>query len=93
MHLLYWLFDIHLCVLNNAGTLQVAVLKANNGFRKCQFMTWPEFEDWKRHFPESDPFSRSRGAAKDDGGSSSGSGSEDGGSFLQSLLGNNCAVM
>lgn len=68
------------------------MLKANSSFRKCQFMTWPEFEDWKRHFPETDPYApvAPGGSGADAGG---GSGSDDGGSLLQSLLGTSCAVM
>lgn len=72
-----------------ASGVQVGALKANNGFRKCQFMTWPEFEAWKRHFPETDPYGP-RGAGDDSGGSSSG---EEGGGLVQALLGNNCVVM
>lgn len=68
------------------SVLQLELMKANNSFRKCQFMTWAEFEEWKRGFPETDPYVDGR-ATPADGGISADEG------MLQWVLKNNCAVM
>ena len=68
------------------SVLQLALMKANNSFRKCQFMTWAEFEEWKRGFHETDPYVDGR-ATPADGGISADEG------MLQWVLKNNCAVM
>eukprot|EP00892_Ulva_mutabilis_P009389 jgi/Ulvmu1/6822/UM031_0026.1 len=65
----------------------VALLRANNGFRKCQFMTWAQFEEWKRTFPEIDPYSGKQAPPVADESSSGDEG------MLQWVLKNNCAVM